>query len=118
MNKLKAVRLQSGLTQKQVAQHIGVSVPTVSEWESGKKHPSAKNYRALADLYKVTVDYLMSEDAAWDLAIEKARDDEIAETLYRRPGMRVLFDAVKDTPDEILQQAINIVEVLKNAQKK
>ena len=42
---------------------------------------------------------------------------DMEETLYRRPGMRVLFDAVKDAPDEVLQQTIDIIEVLKNGKK-
>lgn len=65
MNRIKEVREQRGLTQKYVALSLGVKGPSVSAWESGKTFPSAENLAALAELYGVSIDYLMgkAEDA-------------------------------------------------------
>lgn len=64
MEKLRECRERKGLSQKQVALEIGVKPPTVSQWESGIKIPSRENIVKLANLFDVTVDYLLgiSED--------------------------------------------------------
>ena len=56
---LKEARETNKLSQKYVAATVGVSAPTVSEWESGKKTPTVENLLKLSDLYGVTVDYLL-----------------------------------------------------------
>lgn len=66
MSILRDCRIRCDLSQKQVAYEVGVKPPTVSQWESGVKKPSSKNLKQLADLYGVTVDYLLgrSDDNA------------------------------------------------------
>lgn len=59
MNSIKIARTNAGLSQKEIAITLGVSVPTVSDWESGKKFPSGKNLVKLAQLLKVSTDYLL-----------------------------------------------------------
>ena len=59
MNRLKTLREQKGLGQKEVAYHLKVSQPTISDWEKGRKTPSAKSTAKLADYFQVTVDYLL-----------------------------------------------------------
>lgn len=70
MEKLRICREQKGLTQKQVALELHVAGPTVSQWESGIKKPSSKNLQKLADLYGVSVDYLMDRRNDEALSIE------------------------------------------------
>lgn len=50
---LKAARVNAGLTQKQVAEHIGVNKGTVCSWETGKTDPSIATFAKLCDLYGV-----------------------------------------------------------------
>jgi len=59
MNQLKTLREQKGLGQKELAAAIKVSQPTISDWENGRKTPSAKSTAKLADYFQVTVDYLL-----------------------------------------------------------
>lgn len=56
---MKKARESAGLSQKQVAMTLGVSAPTVSDWESDKIRPTAENLKKLADLYNVSIDYLL-----------------------------------------------------------
>lgn len=60
MNSIKEARLMAGLSQKQVAIPLGVSTPTVSEWETGKKAPSTQNLKKLSELLHVTTDFLLN----------------------------------------------------------
>ena len=111
VNRIRSLRESRGLQQKELAIELGISQPTVSDWEAGRKVPSAKSTMKMAKYFHVSVEYLMGEESVQE-------QHEMDETLYRRPGMRVLFDAVKDAPDEVLQQTIDIIEVLKNGKKK
>lgn len=59
MNRFKVARTNEGLSQKEIAISLGVSVPTVSDWESGKKFPSGKNLVKLAQVLHTTTDFLL-----------------------------------------------------------
>lgn len=62
MNRLKECREKSGLSQKTVAASLKVAAPSVSNWESGKTNPTHENLEKLADLYGVSIDYLLGRD--------------------------------------------------------
>ena len=59
MIRVKELRESHNLAQKQLAIDLGVTQPTISDWESGRKIPSAKNTQRLADFFGVTTDYLL-----------------------------------------------------------
>ena len=62
LNNIKVARETKGLSQKQVTIEIGVSYPTVSEWESGKKFPSGKRLTKLSEILEVSTDYLLGNE--------------------------------------------------------
>lgn len=59
MNRVKELRLLSGMQQKEVAVAIGVSRPTVSEWEHQKKDPTGERLMRLADLFDVPPSFIL-----------------------------------------------------------
>jgi transcriptional regulator with XRE-family HTH domain len=56
-----SARKNIGLTQKEVADQIGVDQTAVSFWENGKTLPRASLLSKIAALYGVTVDELLSD---------------------------------------------------------
>jgi len=62
MNRIKELRESKGIQQKELALDLGVTQPTISNWELGIKIPSAKSTRKLADYFGVSVDYLLERD--------------------------------------------------------
>ena len=78
MNRIRELREQKGLQQKELAVDIGISQPTVSDWESGRKIPSAKSTMKLSKYFGVSVEYLMGEEPASHPVI---RDEDIRFTL-------------------------------------
>lgn len=54
MNRVKELRLRAGMQQKEIAMTLGVSRPTVSEWEHQKKDPSGERLKNLATLFNVS----------------------------------------------------------------
>lgn len=57
--KLKSLREEAGYSQARLAAKLGVSQSTVGGWESGTREPSFKTLMGIADLFGVSVDYLL-----------------------------------------------------------
>lgn len=62
--KIRAHRDELGLTQAELADKLGLTYSSVSQWESGRATPRTPILRQLADLFGTTVADLMGEDAA------------------------------------------------------
>ncbi len=60
--KLRDARTRSGLTQETVAERIGISRQTVSNWENEKSYPDVISVIRLSDLYAVSLDDLLKGD--------------------------------------------------------
>ena len=58
---LKEHRVRCKMTQEFVAERLGVSRQVVSKWESGASDPSMSNLIALAKLYGVAVEDILSQ---------------------------------------------------------
>ena len=58
---LKDQRTRCKMTQEFVAESIGVSRQAVSKWESGISDPSTSNLLALARLYGISAEELLSQ---------------------------------------------------------
>ena len=58
---LKEHRVRCKMTQEFVAERLGVSRQAVSKWESGVSDPSMSNLIALAKLYGVAVEDILSQ---------------------------------------------------------
>lgn len=57
--RLKEVRKSCGLTQKEVAERVGVNQNTYSYWENEKTHIDSSSLKKVADIFGVSVDYLL-----------------------------------------------------------
>ena len=60
--KLKKVRMGKGISQKTLAEYLGISDRAISKWETGLSQPSAKNLILTARVLGVSVDELISSD--------------------------------------------------------
>jgi transcriptional regulator with XRE-family HTH domain len=94
--RLRTARRSAGLTQKQLAEALGVEAITVSRWERGVTTPSLPRLRRIAELTETTVsDLVRTPDAASAHAVELAAlREELAET-------RALVDRIARTLDEL-----------------
>ena len=60
--KLKSARVQSGMTQENVAERINVSRQTISNWENEKSYPDIISVIELSNLYSISLDVLLKGD--------------------------------------------------------
>ena len=60
----KSLRTENGYTQDGLADMLGISRSAVSMYENGNREPDLKTLEAIADLFKVDMDYLLGRSAA------------------------------------------------------
>ncbi|WP_410525380.1 helix-turn-helix domain-containing protein [Pseudomonas aeruginosa] len=85
---LRTARKNRGLTQREVAELVGVSIEAYKGWEGGRHHPRSENVAPLAQALGISTDELMME----------AQQRSISEDL------RALFNAADKLPDDKKRQ--------------
>lgn len=75
--KLKSLRNEKKLTQKQVADQIGLAISAVSSYESGTRYPSYDVLVKLASIFHVSTDYLIGMTDTRNVDVTGLNDSEI-----------------------------------------
>jgi transcriptional regulator with XRE-family HTH domain len=98
-DRLRTARRSVGLTQKQLADELGVESITVSRWERGVTTPTLPRLRRIAELTGTTPsDLVRAPDAATAHSVELAAlREELAET-------RAIVDRVARTLDQLARR--------------
>ena len=66
---IKDIRVRKGLTQAEAASALGVSSVVYSRYETGSRQPSIDMLVQMADVFGVTVDYLLGRRIAEDSSL-------------------------------------------------
>ena len=83
MKRLRELRKSQGVTQREIAQYLGVSISTYSGWETGVYQMDYEHLCKTADFFGVTVDELhgrppqLFDDARIQKPNEQALFDEL-----------------------------------------
>ena len=116
LNMLIAARIQHYLeaknkTQADLAEYMGVSQATVSNWCNGIKMPRMDKIDKICEFFGVVRSDLMVEDKepapGYYLDPEAA---EIAQEVYDRPELKMLFDASRNVSAEDLRFVIEMID--------
>ena len=59
---IKTAREAIGYSQKDLAEIMHVSQPTVCDWEKGRKYPAGKNLLRLSEILKCSTDFILTPD--------------------------------------------------------
>lgn len=79
--RLKQLRKETGLTQKQIAEKLSMSQPQYNRTENGGRKPSDETLKLFASFYNVSTDYLLGNSDIRNPEEEIDLDD--FEILYR-----------------------------------
>lgn len=119
MNTVKELRLRKGMQQKEIAMAIGVSRPTVSEWEHQKKDPTGDRLRKLAQFFDVSTAVVLGLDPLPSVApasITENEDRELweaREAARRDPDRRVLFKLARDGTAAQVRQMVSLLDAMR-----
>ena len=76
-SKLKNLRKEKQLTQKQIADRIGLAISAVSSYESGTRYPSYDVLIRLAHIFHVSTDYLLGVTDKREIDVTGLNDQEV-----------------------------------------
>jgi transcriptional regulator with XRE-family HTH domain len=76
--RLKQLRKENNLTQKQLASQIGVQNAVISFYEVGERYPSPEVLVKLASTLHVTTDYLLGIDKGETVDVSGLSDEDKA----------------------------------------
>ncbi|MCY7078986.1 MULTISPECIES: helix-turn-helix domain-containing protein [Streptococcus] len=77
IERLKKLRKEGKLTQKDIATFLNISQPAYQQFESGKKKMNLETMEKLADFFNVSTDYLLGKTDFPDLDLEVDIDNAI-----------------------------------------
>ena len=66
MNRLKELRKEKKLSQKEIAKEMSISEKTLSRWENGESQIKPEKAQQLADYFGVSVGYLLGYEDLLD----------------------------------------------------
>lgn len=101
---LKELRERKGITQSALSKIMQVSPSTVGMWEQGRREPDYDNLKKLANLFDVTIDYLLgNEESKHDSTIPILDDDEEFRLLARKNFSNISSDELAARRKKLMQ---------------
>ena len=118
-DRLSSLLQESGISQTELSEMLGVSRSTVNKWIMKKALPRMGLIEKMSSIFGVPKSYFLEEVVddrrAYYLNPETA---EMAEKLRTDEGLRMLFKASEDLPPEKMQEAYSYVKYLKSKEPK
>ena len=75
--KLRSLRIEKNLTQKQVADRIGLAISAVSSYESGSRYPTYDTLIKLARMFHVSTDNLLGIADKRNIDVTGLNDEDV-----------------------------------------
>ena len=108
MNIVKELRKKKGIQQKELAIEIGVSSPTVSDWEANKKDPSGERLKKLARFFGVDELVILGKGVI-DLT---ESDNKTLISTPRTEEARIISAGIDKMPEEARKRAVKMFNLM------
>ena len=76
-DKIKFFREQIGLTQSDLAKRLGITRSSVNAWEMGISVPSTQYVVELANIFRVSTDYLLGMKTSAAVSVEGLTKEDV-----------------------------------------
>lgn len=104
--RLKRLRMEKGITQKELADRLHISRSTIAGYESLGKEPDGEKLCALADFFGVSVDYLLGVTDSRELTSQ-------APAAAKRPVEAAIAGELGSLSDRQLDRLFGYIQALK-----
>ena len=85
---IKNARKNNNMTQRQLADAIGVSHNTISDWESGNHKPDIDTLFLLCNILKVDANYMLDyEEKIKELEVQNKSNDDQYKQILKNKGL-------------------------------
>jgi len=103
--RLRRIRREQFIRQKQLAEHLNIAVSTLSQYENDKRHPNFEILSQISQYFNVSTDYLLGVDdnindnitKTIDSIDEKLHDHSYQELLHKMTDNLLLMSKHNDT---------------------
>ncbi|AZO93464.1 helix-turn-helix transcriptional regulator [Halocella sp. SP3-1] len=114
--KLKEIREKSGMTQKQLADKIGVNRATIAGYETKGKEPSYDTLIKIAQTLNCSLDYLLGYKEKNNSDKSEHLNPEIiylAKKISKRKELKLLLKETEDLNPDSVKRIIKIIDLIK-----
>lgn len=123
-NRLKEQRSIKKISQRNLAEMIGVSQQTIGSWETGRTEPDQVSLNKLADFFGVSTDYLLgrTQDKSNTQILDAVSNNpelvDFTKELIQRESMQLLFKQAKSLSDSDIGKIIKIIKAIEDEEDK
>lgn len=110
--RLKALRNERKLTQKQLAEKINVTHVSISGYESGNRTPDTDTLQRIADFFEVSTDYLLGRTDNPGNSQED-KDEAEFQAFANDPELKRWYRELPKSKEEDLRMLRSMWEVIK-----
>lgn len=111
---LKSAREKVGMTQKEIAEILGIDKSTYSGYESGKRSPDVPRIKELAKILNVSADKLLGiekESCKTDESVKQLSTEELFKNFLTTLGYVKQGTDLDKEDYQVLSSVINILTV-------
>lgn len=131
--RLRLLREEKDLTQIELAKILSLTNSTISQYEAGKRMPEQGILQKIADIFDVSVDYLLGRtddpespghfnkgpDPSHEEKITSALVDDpelfdFWQALKKRDELRILFKQVKPLSEDSIRRIIKYIKMVED----
>lgn len=105
-DRLRTLRTKKKITQKEVADRLGISESAYGYYEQGRRQPPQESYGILAELFDVSLDYLI-------LGSEHTIDEKLRDVMSD-PYAMLMFNDFPTASEEDKKMLLEIWNSIKN----
>ena len=114
MNRIRELRKERKMTQKELAAHLEIADSTLSYWEMGRYEPDHGHLKELSKFFHVSIDYILGGDTAeWETGKGRAYNSDAGNIMLSGSAMSV-SDAKAMYDDSPAEYDINNTQLLLN----
>lgn len=121
MNRIRELRKRAGVHQKELAFAVGVTRPTISDWERQKKDPGPESLKKLSEFFGVTTGVILCYEDVPNpvpvLFVDDGTDQsreilEARELVQREPERGELFAIATSADIKAVRRTIAVLKAL------
>ena len=105
------------MTYRELSEKLGVKASSISMWMNGNSLPRMGLLDKLADLFNVSVEYLITNKEKKQGYYLNEETAKLAQEMFEDEDMRSLFDMKRDMPPERFKAHIEFMKNLYNQEK-
>lgn len=124
--RIRELRIEKGLTQRELAKELKLSSSTIAMYESGRRVPDHTILQQLATFFDVTIDYLLgrtnirNEETMQNIKNAIKDNPELLEfwdQLVQREDLQLMFKQTKRLTPESIRKIIEVIKLIEDEEE-